>query len=125
MKIIFISGAKEQNNFKIMLNLFQYLNSGAGCLAGFFLHEKHKDNTFPKLRGWWGHKLDTRFKMDNGKYSMYSINSVYSISSVYSINSMCNVKSMCCINRFDSINSMYSINGINSMCKKHVLYKQH
>nr|XP_022322926.1 kynureninase-like isoform X2 [Crassostrea virginica]XP_022322997.1 kynureninase-like isoform X2 [Crassostrea virginica] len=44
---------------------YKYLNSGAGCLAGFFLHEKHKDNTFPKLRGWWGHKLDTRFKMDN------------------------------------------------------------
>nr|XP_022297536.1 kynureninase-like [Crassostrea virginica] len=45
---------------------YKYLNSGDGCLAGFFLHEKHKDNTFPKLRGWWGHRIDTRFKMDNG-----------------------------------------------------------
>lgn len=44
---------------------YKYLNSGAGCLAGFFLHEKHKDNDFPKLKGWWGHKLDTRFRMDN------------------------------------------------------------
>nr|XP_011423822.2 kynureninase [Crassostrea gigas]XP_034302418.1 kynureninase [Crassostrea gigas] len=44
---------------------YKYLNSGAGCMAGFFLHEKHKNNNFPKLKGWWGHKLDTRFKMDN------------------------------------------------------------
>ena len=109
MKIIFISGAKKENNFNMMLNLLQYLNSGDGCLAGFFLHEKHKDNTFPKLKGWWGHRIDTRFKMDNGRNSMYSINSVFSINSMYSINSMCSIKSMCCINNIDSINSMYSI----------------
>ncbi|XP_061181559.1 kynureninase-like [Saccostrea echinata] len=44
---------------------YKYLNSGAGSLAGFFLHEKHKDNDFPKLKGWWGHNLHSRFMMDN------------------------------------------------------------
>ncbi|KAK3088258.1 hypothetical protein FSP39_016687 [Pinctada imbricata] len=44
---------------------YKYMNCSAGGLSGVFLHEKHKDNNFPKLQGWWGHKLDTRFKMDN------------------------------------------------------------
>ncbi|ESO99172.1 hypothetical protein LOTGIDRAFT_226289 [Lottia gigantea] len=44
---------------------YKYLASGAGGIGGAFLHEKHKDNQFPKLLGWWGHKMDTRFVMDN------------------------------------------------------------
>ncbi|ELU10483.1 hypothetical protein CAPTEDRAFT_19176 [Capitella teleta] len=44
---------------------YKYLNSGAGCIAGAFIHEKHADNDFPKLSGWWGHKLTSRFQMDN------------------------------------------------------------
>ncbi|XP_055998219.1 kynureninase-like isoform X2 [Ostrea edulis] len=44
---------------------YKYLNSGAGCLGGFFLHEKYKDNNFPKLKGWWGHRIESRFEMDN------------------------------------------------------------
>ncbi|XP_064597186.1 kynureninase-like isoform X2 [Liolophura sinensis] len=44
---------------------YKYLNSSAGCLAGFFLHEKFARNDFPKLLGWWGHELSTRFTMDN------------------------------------------------------------
>ena len=44
---------------------YKYLNSSAGGLGSIFLHEKHKNNTFPKLQGWWGHQLTTRFQMDN------------------------------------------------------------
>ncbi|XP_076016210.1 kynureninase [Genypterus blacodes] len=44
---------------------YKYLNSGAGGIAGAFIHEKHKDSIKAALLGWWGHKLDTRFKMTN------------------------------------------------------------
>ncbi|XP_052260062.1 kynureninase-like isoform X2 [Dreissena polymorpha] len=44
---------------------YKYLNSGAGCLAGLFIHEKHFNNSYPRLTGWWGHQLTTRFEMDN------------------------------------------------------------
>jgi kynureninase len=43
---------------------YKYLNSGPGGVAGIFIHEKHSSNpnTF-RLAGWWGHQLNTRFKM--------------------------------------------------------------
>ncbi|XP_069031382.1 kynureninase [Embiotoca jacksoni] len=44
---------------------YKYLNSGAGGLAGAFVHEKHKDTIKPVLLGWWGHDLKTRFQMNN------------------------------------------------------------
>ncbi|CAH1773025.1 unnamed protein product [Owenia fusiformis] len=44
---------------------YKYLNTGAGGIAGAFIHKKHAKNDFPKLSGWWGHKMDTRFNMDN------------------------------------------------------------
>lgn len=44
---------------------YKYLNSGPGCIAGAFMHEKHERNSFPKLLGWWGHRLQTRFDMTN------------------------------------------------------------
>ncbi|OCT63451.1 kynureninase [Xenopus laevis] len=44
---------------------YKYLNSGAGGLAGAFLHEKHSSTIKPSLIGWWGHDLKTRFKMEN------------------------------------------------------------
>ncbi|XP_036110554.1 kynureninase isoform X2 [Molossus molossus] len=43
----------------------KYLNSGAGGLAGAFVHEKHTHTIKPALVGWFGHELSTRFKMDN------------------------------------------------------------
>lgn len=44
---------------------YKYLNSGAGGLAGAFIHEKHAQTIKPTLIGWWGHELKTRFCMDN------------------------------------------------------------
>uniref|UniRef100_A0A3Q1F0M2 Kynureninase n=1 Tax=Acanthochromis polyacanthus TaxID=80966 RepID=A0A3Q1F0M2_9TELE len=44
---------------------YKYINSGAGGLAGAFIHEKHKQTIEPALTGWWGHDLKTRFQMSN------------------------------------------------------------
>ncbi|XP_030065598.1 kynureninase isoform X2 [Microcaecilia unicolor] len=44
---------------------YKYLNSGAGGLAGAFIHEKHTHKIKPMLIGWWGHKVTTRFQMEN------------------------------------------------------------
>ncbi|XP_034534042.1 kynureninase [Notolabrus celidotus] len=44
---------------------YKYLNSGAGGLAGAFIHERHKESIKPALMGWWGHNLETRFQMNN------------------------------------------------------------
>ncbi|XP_061571940.1 kynureninase [Cololabis saira] len=44
---------------------YKYINSGAGGLAGAFVHENHKHTIKPALCGWWGHNLKTRFQMDN------------------------------------------------------------
>ncbi|XP_074482814.1 kynureninase [Sebastes fasciatus] len=44
---------------------YKYVNSGAGGLAGAYMHEKHKDTIKPALLGWWGHDVKTRFQMNN------------------------------------------------------------
>ncbi|KAM9766666.1 kynureninase isoform 1-T1 [Menidia menidia] len=44
---------------------YKYINSGAGGLAGAFVHEKHELTIKPALLGWWGHDLKTRFQMTN------------------------------------------------------------
>lgn len=44
---------------------YKYINSGAGGIAGAFVHEKHKRTIKPALMGWWGHSLKTRFLMNN------------------------------------------------------------
>ncbi|KAJ8247102.1 hypothetical protein GJAV_G00258760 [Gymnothorax javanicus] len=44
---------------------YKYLNSGAGGLAGAFIHEKHSRTVKATLLGWWGHDLKTRFVMNN------------------------------------------------------------
>ncbi|XP_066289300.1 kynureninase-like [Branchiostoma lanceolatum] len=45
---------------------YKYMNSGAGGLAGAFVHENHADATdAPRFVGWWGHQMSTRFQMDN------------------------------------------------------------
>ncbi|NXP33723.1 KYNU Kynureninase, partial [Leiothrix lutea] len=44
---------------------YKYLNSGAGGLAGAYIHEKHSKSIKPALIGWWGHEYKTRFLMEN------------------------------------------------------------
>uniref|UniRef100_UPI00398F3323 kynureninase n=1 Tax=Pristiophorus japonicus TaxID=55135 RepID=UPI00398F3323 len=44
---------------------YKYLNSGAGALAGAYIHEKHRFTVKPTLLGWWSHDIKTRFQMDN------------------------------------------------------------
>ncbi|XP_067229209.1 kynureninase [Chanodichthys erythropterus] len=44
---------------------YKYVNSGAGGLAGAYIHEKHAHSVRPALMGWWGHDLKTRFLMNN------------------------------------------------------------
>uniref|UniRef100_A0A8C8HDC8 Kynureninase n=1 Tax=Oncorhynchus tshawytscha TaxID=74940 RepID=A0A8C8HDC8_ONCTS len=39
---------------------YKYVNSGAGGLAGAFIHEKNARTVKPALTGWWGHDLKTR-----------------------------------------------------------------
>ncbi|THH02126.1 hypothetical protein EW145_g6790 [Phellinidium pouzarii] len=42
---------------------YKYLNAGPGAIAGLFMHEKWADDEKPRLAGWWGHDLATRFTM--------------------------------------------------------------
>ena len=49
---------------------YKYLNAGAGCIAGIFVHEKwtsdHEkplNEDFPMLKGWWGNTPSTKFSM--------------------------------------------------------------
>lgn len=43
---------------------YKYINSGAGGMAGAFVHERHhKDKEIPRFEGWWGTNKQTRFKM--------------------------------------------------------------
>jgi len=43
---------------------YKYLNSGAGAVAGCFVHERHSSRTdLPRFHGWWGHDQDIRFLM--------------------------------------------------------------
>lgn len=46
---------------------YKYLNSGAGGMAGIFVHERHSQSSdLPRFAGWWGHNQNERFQMRKG-----------------------------------------------------------
>jgi kynureninase len=45
---------------------YKYLNGGPGATAGAFVHERHFGTVAPRLAGWWGNDLDSRFEMAEG-----------------------------------------------------------
>ncbi|GCC23852.1 hypothetical protein chiPu_0002250 [Chiloscyllium punctatum] len=53
---------------------YKYLNSGAGALAGAYIHEKHRFTIKPTLVGWWSHNIKTRFEMDNNLDLSFGVN---------------------------------------------------
>ena len=42
---------------------YKYLNGGPGATAGAFVHERYFDSKAPRLSGWWGNDIDSRFEM--------------------------------------------------------------
>ncbi len=45
---------------------YKYMNASPGGVSGIWVHERHvSDRELPKLLGWWGTRLETRFEMRN------------------------------------------------------------
>ncbi|CAF1624382.1 unnamed protein product, partial [Didymodactylos carnosus] len=64
----------------------QYLNSGAGCIGGLFIHSNHFQSNLFKLNGWWGNRDFTSFVMGDvtagGGFGLPSVPSVSRLTNI-------------------------------------------
>ncbi|VDN03204.1 unnamed protein product [Thelazia callipaeda] len=44
---------------------YKYSCSGAGGIGGFFVHKRFENDKRDRMLGWWSHKMESRFIMDN------------------------------------------------------------
>lgn len=42
---------------------YKYLCCGPGAISGVYINRRHHRAQLPRLEGWWGHSMTTRFKM--------------------------------------------------------------
>lgn len=101
----------DQVDFAVWCH-YKYLNSGPGAVGGAFVHEKHHHRTeLPRFSGWWGHKEESRFLMENKFEPIVSVDA-WQLSNPP-------ISSMICI--LASLGVFESAGGIIELRKKSIL----
>lgn len=108
---------------------YKYLNSGPGCVAGIYIHEKHATNsTIQRFAGWFGYDKETRFKMEAGfapiktaEGWLLSNSPVFSLAmhkAALDIFDEAGMDALCKKSGLLTDYLEYTINGVNSTLKK-------